>query len=598
MVGYLLDQAYHSKLNIQETNYYDVYIKEIAKQLGFPLLEIDLLVMDSSNLKKYLAANSLLALILGMQTSQILTDEQRLVLHDWVKAGGLLIGFGCQNLDQLFGIRNLDQWNYDPMGCQVSGFLELKEHAMTQDIHSPLAPEQKLLIFSPIQAVECKQAEELARLSQTSDRDLSWTGISWNTYGKGYAGYFAFDLAQTIWHIQQGKPFPKKPSNVPYLRTSDLLVTGAYSTEVLYAYELELVLQNMLAQVGVPFIYPIPPLEQELAIALFYWGGDGCGGIGSQDIVTASEYMSSRQLPYHINVFYEKGRLNLTKLDMQQLLENGHEVSLHYNFVEAVEEGITELSLKKQHDRFYADFAFHPECTVNHCGAWEGWHEPILWMKKIKGQADNSFNSNPLPINHPQANAPFFAFGFGTSFPYSLYGDFRDGNADFDFFEQPITCYELGHRGSIGDQDSLCEEELYKAVDFALHYNLALNMFYHALYIAHFPKCRDAIDRFLDYIKQKNEPVVHLGNDSLTRWWKQRNQARFSSFSICNDSIYFRFSHDFSGGMYIKIPNSSNQPKVFECNGIIQEGVSRTSFGHSWTYLWMPPGDNEVQVSG
>ena len=90
-------------------------------------------------------------------------------------------------------------------------------------------------------------------------------------------------------------------------------------------------------------------------------------------------------------------------------------------------------------------------------------------MLKAGGQADNSFGGPPRPLGHPMANGPWFGFGFGTAYPFFFRDDHEHQNQRIDFLEEPILCYEVGHRGSITgkDKETRAEEEVHAPMDMA-----------------------------------------------------------------------------------------------------------------------------------
>jgi len=49
--------------------------------------------------------------------------------------------------------------------------------------------------------------------------------------------------------------------------------------------------------------------------------------------VSASDFMKSRGLPYHINLMPLNGRFAISRAEFRHMRANGHELSLHYNFM-------------------------------------------------------------------------------------------------------------------------------------------------------------------------------------------------------------------------------------------------------------------------
>lgn len=597
MIAYLCEEGLRRKLNQDGRNYWDVYIREISEQLGLcatPLSQYEIEKGDK--------LRQTTTLFLGRQSGRILTDPARKGLREWVKQGGILVGFATEGLDDVFGITTRHSVEQTPDDYTISGYFYLQPHRLAQGVHSFLRPDQALLIVSDIQIVDSEGSEEVARLHDRKGKDTNHPAVTWQRFGRGYAGYFVFDVAQTIWLLHQGKPVTPDPDRPSPLITADLSVLKENSTKVVYADEILFLLQNMAAQYPVPFVYQIPPEGRKIPEALLYWGGDCCGEVSSKDILAASNWMKEQGLPYHVNVFYEEnGEFNLEPEDAKLIHQNGHDVSLHYWFPSKWP--LTEASVREQNDQFFRRFGFKPVCTVNHAGAWTGWIEPAKWMAACGGKADNSFMgySSPLPPGR-RLNAPFFGFGFGTSYPFYFYDDFRNGNRRIDFLEQPIACYELGHRGSIppyfDDKVTSIPDEVHAPVDMAVKYHLVLNMFYHVTYILRYPPCRAAIKELLDYIEKKGVSVLHMSGDQLWEWWDARSRSTIEEVTVTDDRVRFKCTCEYTGGMVVKVPLENRAISQATCDGSPTHREIKKEFGRQWVYVPVPSGTHVVEIWG
>ncbi len=476
--------------------------------------------------------------------------------------------------------------------CQLS----LTDDLLTEGIHSPWYPEQELIIFSDVLVVEPEVSEPIARLRNIFGQDMNKPAVTKRQIGEGWAFYFAFDLPETVWVLQQGRPVDADYTGDGRLRTGDAIVIGRNNPELLYSYELLLLLQNMLVLQPYPFVHPLPPTEGKITDVLFFYGGDGeCDETGVQ--LPASQFMRSRNLPYHINLMPVpkedvKGewRFAVSQEEFKEILTNGHECSLHYNFISGNQQPhfINREEVLEQMNAYVQMFGQKPVCTVNHCFLWTGWHELAEWMLEAGGQADNSRAHVPSPPSNPVNR---IGFSFGTSLPYRIYTDWGEGNQPLDFLILPVVFYEVGYTGNTTDF-----ELLHKAVDIAAYYRLTANFFYHPVYIARNENCRQAIDELLRYIEEQNLIARHIGCDEMVHWWKARSQVRVRNVIENEKDIHFYVECPHHDGYIIKIPLDDRSPTKARCDGDDVVFKVRCEFGQRWLYMIIPQGEHGVEV--
>jgi len=602
--AYTYDSELRIDANREGKNYWYKYIKEMNEQLGLRANE-----MPRSSLKDKSALDEVGILFIGDYSTAQITDVMRSNLDDWVQAGGILIAFGTEGLDEIFGnVCDVGQASSLPNGKQdacpttaqdddftISGYFDLECDRLTTDIHSYLHPEQKLIIFSPIRRVKPHTSTEIARLFDVDKEDTGYAAITKRDYGKGHAYYFAFNVPQTIWILHQGIPITFDRDGDGYYRTGDLIAIGRENErEVLYADEILFLIQNMIADKPQPFIYQIPPQNdpnsQEFGYipdALFFWGGDDEAAAGTQ--LWASNWMKERGLPYHINIMLNKdGKFTVTPEEAEAIRANGHEPSLHYNFIDnSTPLEFTEADVKKQADAFYETYGFRAICSVNHWCRWTGWADAAKWMHNAGGKADNSFIHHPLPPMNP---ANRLGFVFGTSYPFYFYDDYKHDNAKIDFLEEPITAYEIGYSSS----ETTDFDIIYKSVDMAVKYHLVMDMFYHPVNVARHPACRDAIEEILRYIEEKDIIAVHKGNDGLWEWWDKRSRSQIMDVTVDEKSVSFTAICEHDEGMIVKVP--IEQITSVTCDGQKAVYQNKTEFGRNWVYLIVPAGTHSIEI--
>ncbi len=506
-VGWLYDERARERAYGEWRNFWAVYVEELVRRLGARLVRV-----RREELESWL--KELRALIIPRQISDCLSAQEVEWLEKWARAGGVLVGLAAAGVERLAGAQVQGTVEQENGEFAPSAQLEYVEQVrqllgLDEEIPSPL--------FSPIVLVSTCEADVQTIASlQTSDGGR-WPAIIWRRLGKGAVGYWAFDLAQTAWVIQQGRPVYVDVDGDGYLRTADAIVLSEEQTRVPHLDLLSFVLRAMLGAAGCIFVDWLPPADGQVADCLLYWGGDEEGAKGTAR--WASDWMRRRGLPYHVNVMPdERGRFACTTDDAKRIRDNGHELSLHFNFMDGWPHPapFTEADVRRQVEAFQRAFGFTPVTTVLHWVRWWGWAQPAQWMSNCGIKADNSrLHVRGLnPTNR-------LGYGFGTSLPYRAWTDWHDGNRRLEFVFQPITAYECGYEreGEVTDF-----RELDRALAHARRWRLCMNMFYHSVNITWHPACRRAIEHVVEWMQQQGVVARHVGNDELTRWWLAREE--------------------------------------------------------------------------
>jgi hypothetical protein len=591
-VGVAWDESRREQVNRGQRNYWYAYIWEILDRLGVTGVRI-----NPSSLANPRRLARFGCIIVGGLNGDKVSTRAAQALADWVKQGGTLIGFAPDGLDEVFGTRPRAPTPQPRDDFAITGYLELARTPLTQGIHSTLRPEQRLIIISPVRPVAAHAAREVARFlrphpSAPDDgaraRDGGLAAVTARRLGRGWACYFGFDVAHSVWAIQQGRPVDADYDGDGYYRSSDAVVIGRNSPQVAYSHELILLLRGMLSQAPLPMVHELPAHDGECPDALFYFGGDDECAPNVQ--VPASDFMRSRNLPYHINLMPVQGRFAISRREFRHIRANGHELSLHYNFWDGFAHPgpFAEADVVAQNAAFRKAFGRRPVCTVNHGTRWTGWSEPAKWMQAVGGKADNSRIHWPSPPLNPVNR---LGFAFGTPFPYFFRDDWRGKNARIPFLQEPIIAYELGYEGDATDFGMLR-----RAIGVAVRHHMTMNMFYHPVYIVNYPACRAAIDELLRYLRARKARAVFMGNDDLWRWWRQRSRARIKAPRLCDGCVSFTARCGYGGGFVVKVPLSRAAPVRCTANGKPARFHVERRFGRDWVFLPLPPGEHDVVV--
>lgn len=612
MIAYLCDDSLRRELNAQKQNYWDVYLREVCNQLGVTAHALSFADMENPN-----SLNGLRSLLIGCQSGGKLSTKTRNHIREWVEKGGLVIGFDITGFDDIFGVKSESVLRQPGDEYTITAHFEFHPHSLTREVHPFMLLEQRLLAISDVTLVKLNGAQELARLYDPSGKDLDHPAITWHSCGKGLAAFFAFDVAKTIWLLHQGRPLPDIPEGEWAARTPELQVIGPNSQKVAYADEIVHLLQNMIATTRQPFIYPIPPDDGKIPDALFYYSGDEYTG-PTEDSLHASDFMARQGLPYHINI---AAHLHpMTKAEFDHIRANGHEVSSYMWIWTDDRKGsvITRERFQMQSEALQKRFGVKPGSVLVGSCQWRGWVETARWLAEAGATADNTFigakignagaRRNPKTsaerYGSPWYNGPFYGYGFGTSYPFFFYEAWDRGNERISLQEQPIICYELGHRGSNAadpaektrETETFAPEDLHEPIDRAVRYHLVMNLFYHPWYIAHCPYARAAIEEIKRYIAYKGAHVLHMANNAVVAWWNARANATITDIETSVNKIRFVCRCEWVSGVIVRIQVSGATVVRAHCDGAATAYQTKREFGEDWLYLISPRGEHRLEI--
>ena len=591
-VWYAFDRRLQEAANAAGHNYWYAYVEEILSRIGVSARPFDLEACADAG-----ALDRVGVLFLGNFRSADLPADAAEVLGQWVRAGGILIGFATEGLDDLFGIAAGETLPQAAGPFSINGYFEFTSAAVAQDCRAPIDPEQRLIILSPLRLIRELEGESVARLFVVDAasreegrraRDAGAPAITHCRLGAGHAFYFAFDVAQTMWTIQQGRPVDQDYDGDGYLRRTDASVIGRNSCAVPYTDALHFLLASMIGRAPVPMIHPIPPCEGRVAPALLYFGGDDECQPGVQ--VPASDFMAARGLPYHMNIMPREGEFALNADEQAHIEANGHELAVHYNFIDGFElpGGFSREDVLAQARLFRQVFGRDSVCNVNHWVRWCGWAEPSRWMCEAGNQGDNSFfgwTSPPLnPVN-------LIGFAHGSALPRYMWDDAAHGNERIDFLELPITGYEVGYL-----EDEFAPENLKAGLDLARRYHLTLEFFWHPIYIARYPACQRAIDELVRLIGQLPVPPVLMGPDRLCHWWRARSGASIEGAQQQAGGVVFEVCCDWAEGYVAKVPTGERQAGECLVDGRAVGFEKALEFGQHWAFIPLESGRRMVEL--
>ena len=590
-VRYAYDSDLQTTANARGDNYWYAYVAEILSRLGVCAKRAELAACaDPATLR------DTAVLLLGDFASEHLPDGMAAAVETWLADGGVLIGFATRGLDNVFGIAGEHDIAQSPDPFSIGGYFDLCADAVTTGCRADIEPDQKLIAISPLRVVRLQDATTLARLflpdpcrpaNGALATDLNRPAITHRKAGAGHAFYFAFNVAQTMWGLQQGRPVDADHDGDGYLRVSDACVIGENSRAVPYADALHFLLGNMIGRRPVPMIHQIPPRDGQIAPALFFFGGDDEGVPNNQ--LFASDFMAARGLPYHINAMPRAdGTFAFDEEEQRRIEANGHEIALHYDFISAFQHptGFTSEDIERQAALFRERFGHDSVCSVTHWCRWSGWAEPARWRAACGERADNSYicwTSPPLnPVNR-------IGFSFGSAFPRYFWDDAAHGNARIEFMELPIVGYEIGY-----EEQEPCFGKIHEALNLACRYHLTFNLFWHPVRIEQFEGCRLAVDEFVRLVGEMPNAPVLMGCDQLCDWWSARDQAVVEGATSDGRTLRFEAECDFADGVVVKVPTGDSPATAGSLDGVAAALKVGCEFGQHWAFVPLTTGRHTV----
>jgi len=580
--AYVVSASAHRADNAAGRNHWNVYTREILDQLGLPAEPVDAEAMSVEML------HGLSMLILPGPAHTWLSAEALQGLGDWVVGGGTLIGFGCEGLDDLFGVRATGEVLPQADEFAAAGGMKWCRHPLSEGVIWPLHPDAPGPILSPIRACVSDGADVLAEVTGTN----AMAAACVRHVGDGLCVYFAFDLAHHMWVAHHGRPVDADYDGDGYFRLSDAIPAREFEPELPHADQIIFFLRNVAGRTGHPLISAIPPmpLTGEPADVLLFWGGDGEAAEGTQ--VPASDFMHELGLPYHLNLMPDKeGRFVVSREQFEAIKANGHELSVHYDFQTGYEHpyAFTEKEILQQAEWYERAFGERAACSVFHCTHWTGWSEPAEWMLEAGGRADNSrVHRGSPPINPTN----MLGYAFGTSFPYHFYRDHRGGNTRLEFLSEPITLYECGYDGATDGTEST---QLHAGLEMGLRHHLTVNMFYHPINIAQHESCRQAVRETLRWLDQHNATARHMGNDELADWWFARSRSALTEVTASETKTTFTVECDWHDGCVVQVPLVGIVASVESAGGDLPWKIQDEPWGR-WLWISCPLGAGTVDV--
>jgi hypothetical protein len=581
-VAWLYDQKRHEAANGAGRNYWPIYTAEILDWLGVPAEVLSPQDMQNAEL---LAGVSVL--FLGRDAAESLGGFES-ALEPWVRSGGLLVGFLPVGLEGLFGVRPRGMHPQGDNPFATNTTFGWEPTAWTRGIGSPLKPCEPLPVVSDRMLLKRVVAPRAKALGASSEGPA----VVYRRMGRGATLYFAFDPAQTAWAVRQGRPVVADydGDGWPY-RLTDGMVTGMRLVKGLVVDEVLFLLERILAGSGVASIDRLPPVDGQPADMLLYWTGDDEGQNAGQQIF-ASDFMKSRGLPYHVNVMPKGGKeFGLSVEDASKILANGHELSVHFDFVSNWNRpDYSPADLERQCRMFVDRYGLKPKVYVAHCLRWCGWDETPLALEALGmlGENHRVGIDTPLGVSNP---CDRIGHGWGTVFPFYYRAGHAQGNRRIRFLSMPVQCYEMGYDSTTDTNDYT---HVRVQLDLALRYRLTTCMFYHPCCIHGHESCRRAIDEVLRYTRSRGARVVQTAADALAQWWMDRSNTHLEDGREGRRRT-IRVRCDCTSGVTLRVPRSGGTRSLdVAVDGVRRRASAGRSLARDFLMIPLEPGEHVV----
>lgn len=365
----------------------------------------------------------------------------------------------------------------------------------------------------------------------------------------------------------------------------EMVLTRCHDLSLPYADYYLYILQAILDMTELPSIFQLPPMDGNVTDIVFHYGGDDeCDYSGVQ--LKSASVMHQLGLPYHINIQpnEDKSGFAVTKEDYDTLRSLSCERSIHFDFFKT-RTFFTEEDVNEQLDLYEKTFGETPVCSVNHVFMWSGWVDfpRWCWKRGMKGDATRTHSflvPDPNPINK-------FGLGFGTAFPHFVMDDWRYNNRFMDYVYMPVMLYEprITSSNEADDKSQLC-----RIIERARENAWLLSIFLHPVYIANEPSCLKAINYIIDYIKEKNYQVVHMGTDKACLWWHDRNKSL-----IMPDGDGYLVNAEHEEGVIIRFPDHGQTACFIDGKNVQME--RREIAGRKSILVAVPFGEHKLTIS-
>jgi hypothetical protein len=595
-VGYLYSDRLRAEANRIGRNYWYAYLPEIFDEMGLRATELSLDALENvSDLAgyKYLFAGSM-----------SLNARQQEVLREWVRLGGILIGFALKGADDLFGISHRKTIAQPDDEFTISGYGKFsRQEGDAETSPDPMYDYRGALlpIFSPLEMVAPghEAVIEEALLLNAGRTATGCPSVVRTQLEAGKTWYFAFDLTQTIWVMHQGRPIDRDYDGDGYYRTGDAIpFSRLHDLEVPYGDYWLQYLEEILSSTPQPFIHQLPPLpDGSVPDLLIHFGGDDECTPGIQ--VEASRYMKALGLPYHMNLMPVNGKFAIDRQEYEIIKNNGHDLSIHFDFVKP-HFHYTEADVLEQIQMYTEAFGEVPIASVNHWCTGTGWAEHARWASSGGMKGDNSrahaFNPPYNPIN-------LMGYGFGTVYPHFVYDDFKHDNARIPFVNIPIGFFEPRIYEESKDRDIA---RIQLAVERAAYFGWTLNMFIHPVYISdaeHNMHCLPALEELLRYLNEKQFKVKYHSTNQLCLWWMERASTRLEHCVMDagdgGSTLSFEVETQSSDGVLVKIPlnDGNGEAASYSLDGQQRAAAVHRQNGRCWIICHVPRGEHRISVT-
>jgi hypothetical protein len=583
-VAYLDCSLLHKARNKACENHWSSYWQEVAGQMGYSATRYD----SFEDLRENLSS----CRVLFIDEVDGSTGDKESILS-WVQNGGILVGSLTFGLDELFGITSGEICYETDDEYTIQAYAAMKDHAYS---YLPEAAEKSFTLPVISKYRICKTQEDVNSLAfllpptscsvSGSHEDSGIPAIWERKVGDGKVFYFAFSIPKTLCILHQGRPVDRDWDRDGFYRSGDSIVltqchdlTNPYADYYLY------ILQEIIDQINMPSIYPLPPKDGKPAdLAIHFIGDDECDDTKGQ--VAAAQKMVELNLPYHINIMPDSSKTGfaVSKDEYEILRGLDCERSIHFDFFRA-RQFFTEDEVNSQLNLYKKTFGETPICSVNHALMWSDWTDfpRWCWKRGMKGDASRAHRFLIPDVNKVNS----FGFGFGTALPHFVMDDWIYQNRLMDYVYMPTMFNEPRISQSTERKD---KDQIESIIDKAKASAWLMSCFFNPVYLVRDPDCQKALTYLLNYIVTKKYRVLYIGTDSACLWWHARNKS--SVFE--RDGTYLVHA-SYKNGIVVRFPYRPDTTCLLDGKPAIME--LHEIAGRKCQLVVVPFGDHCISIN-
>ena len=125
---------------------------------------------------------------------------------------------------------------------------------------------------------------------------------------------------------------------------------------------------------------------------------------------------------------------------------------------------------------------------------------------------------------------------------------------------------------------------------------MVLNFFWHPVYIARNPECREAVDELVRLMREMDVPPVLMGPDEVSCWWEARAKGIVEAAEQDGRSVCFEACCEYGRGFVVKVPTGDAPARACLVDGGSGAFENAHEFGQQWAFIPLSPGRHRIEL--